>query len=202
MNGDNSEKVEAVQRLDRLFVGYNGEALIWLAARHFDENVFGFGLSKDIFEALWRFDISATRLKEGRTAISVVTNMDYSWIWFEKNFYGYLEYFRNGVGEKQLNRLNSALQSRLERGELFTRNRNYFGSGLQIELTPLLNFHTNWIDNLHDNSGLFQIRGIYDWLENLQFIGWLDLPYGDSESELGGNSGSGNKAYCRVIYYF
>ncbi len=287
----NSEKLEAVQRLDRLFVGYNGEALIlrfgrqavswghgfifqpldifspfspteidkdyktgddmlygqWLfendddiqmillprrnietnqvdseesslafkyhgryweqwdidllAARNFDENVFGFGLTKDIFEALWRFDISATRLKEGRTAISVVTNMDYSWNWFKKNFYGYLEYFRNGVGEKQLN-LNVALQSRLERGEIFTRNRNYLGSGLQIELTPLFNFHTNWIGNLHDSSGLFQIRGIYDWLENVQLIGWLDLPYGDSESELGENSGSGNKAYFRLIYYF
>lgn len=173
-----------------------------LAARHFDENVFGFGLTKDIFEALWRFDISATRLKEGRTAISIVTNIDYSWNWFEKNFYGYLEYFRNGVGEKQPNRLNAALQSRLERGELFTRNRNYLGSGLQIELTPLFNFYTNWIGNLHDSSGLFQIRGIYDWMENLQLIGWLDLPYGDSESELGGNRGGSNKAYLRLIYYF
>ena len=184
-----------------------------LAARHFDENIFGFGISKNVLEALWRLDISATRLQEGGTAVSLITKMDYSWVWFEKNFYGYLEYFRNGVGETQPSKYfspNSSMQTRLERGETYTLGRDYLGSGVQMELTPLLNLYTNWISNLHDNSGIFQIRGIYDWLENLQVIVWLDVPYGDKNTEFGGirssDSGTymapGRKAYLRLTYYF
>ena len=291
----NSEKLDAVQRLDRLFLGYNGEQLVlrlgrqavswgnglifhpldifspfspteidkdyktgddmvygqWLfengddlqmillprrnldtdkvesdqssfafkyhgryqeqwdfdllAARHFDENVFGFGLSKDILEALWRFDVSATRLKEGGTAISLITNMDYSWVWFKRNFYGFIEYFRNGVGETQRSKYlspDSALQNRVQRGEIYTIGRDYLGSGVKLELTPLFNIDTNWIGNLHDSSGIFQIRGIYDWMENLQLIGWLDLPYGDNGTEFNGNLTPERTIYFRIIYFF
>lgn len=299
----NNEKLEAVQRLDRLFLGYNGEQLVirigrqavswgnglifhpldifspfspteidkdyktgddmiygqWLfdsgddlqmillprrnpdtnnieseqssfafkyrgryqeqwdfdllAARHFDENILGIGLNKDILEALWRFDVSATRLKEGGTAVSLITNMDYSWVWFERNFYGFIEYFRNGVGKTQRAKYlapDSALQTRLQRGEIYTQNRDYLGGGVQIELTPLFNFYTNLISNLHDSSGIFQIRGIYDWMENLQLIGWLDVPYGDEGTEFGGiligdsggNLAPGQRVYLRLIYYF
>ena len=184
-----------------------------LAARHFDENVFGFGLAKDVLEAVWRFDVSAARLKEGGTAVSLVTNLDYSWVWFERNFYGSIEYFRNGVGETQPANYISpdpALQTRLQRGEVYTRGRDYLSSGVRIELTPLFNFHTSWIANLHDSSGIFQIRGIYDWTENLQLIGWLDLPYGDNGTEFGGipisenggNLGPGQRVYLRLSYYF
>ncbi len=184
-----------------------------LAARHFDENVFGLGLSRDVWEAIWRFDISATRLKEGGTAVSLVTNMDYSWEWFEHNFYGYIEYFRNGVGETEpANYLSpdTALQKRVQRGEVYTRSRDYIGSGVRIELTPLFNLYSSWIGNLHDNSGIFQIRGIYDWAENLQLVGWLDLPYGDKDTEFGGLEigessqylAPGHRIYLRLSYYF
>ena len=142
----------------------------------------------------------------------MITNIDYSWIWFERNFHGYIEYFRNGVGNAPDHYLypDSALQARLERGEVYTRGRNYFGSGIQIELTPLFNFYTSWIANLHDNSGFFQIRGIYDWAEDLQLIAWFDMPYGDKSSEFGGIpiEGSdqyiapGQRAYLRLTYYF
>ncbi|OAD19646.1 hypothetical protein THIOM_004705 [Candidatus Thiomargarita nelsonii] len=173
-----------------------------LLARHYDENVFGIGLSKDIAEAVWRLDISLTWLKEGNKALSLVSNIDYSWVWFDKNFYGYLEYFRNGLGETQRAKYLSpdpALQSRLQRGEIYTLGRDYLGSGLQIELTPLFNLYSNWIGNLHDSSGIFQIRGIYDWMENVQLIVWLDLAYGDKGTEFGEAVDS---AYFRLIYYF
>jgi hypothetical protein len=180
-----------------------------LAARHFNENVFGIGLSKGVYEALWRLDVSATRLKEGSTVVSLVSNIDYSWVWFEKNFYGYIEYFRNGVGETQRANylsLESALQTRLQRGEVYTLGRDYLGGGVQIELTPLFNLYTNWIGNLHDSSGIFQIRGIYDWMENVQLTGGLDLPYGDKGTEFGGipvgGGYSGERAYLRLSYYF
>jgi len=184
-----------------------------LAARHFDENVLGFGLSRDIWEAIWRFNLSTTRLTEGGTAVSFITNMDYSWNWFEHNFYGYLEYFHNDIGATEAAHYltpDTAMQKRLQRGEVYTRSRDYLASGVQIELTPLVNFYTSWLSNLHDNSGLFQIRGIYDWAENIQLIGWLDLPYGSHNTEFGGleigNSGQylapGQRVYLRLSYYF
>jgi hypothetical protein len=187
--------------------------LEFLVARHFDENVIGFGLNKNVWDALWRFDMSATDLKDGSTEISIVTNMDYSWVWFEKNFYGFIEYFHNSLGETDSPNylaLNTALMSRIERGEVYTIGRDYLSSGVQIELTPLFNFYTNWISNLHDNSGIFQIRGIYDWTQNLQLIGWLDLPYGNKDSEFGGIAvgdtekylAPGQRIYLRLSYYF
>ena len=184
-----------------------------LAAHHFDENVLGLGLSRNIGEAMWRFDVNVTPLKQDDTAVSLVTNMDYSWTWFERNVYGYIEYFHNSLGETQPSQylyLNVALQTRLQRGEIYTLGRDYFASGLQIELTPLLNLYTHWISQLHDNSGLLQIQGTYDWLENLQWMSWLDIPYGEEGTEFGGvpiennngNSGLGRKIYIRLIYYF
>ncbi len=103
-----------------------------------------------------------------------------------------------------------ALQTRLERGEVYTRGRDYLSSGVRIELTPLFNFNTGWIANLHDSSGIFQIRGIYDWTENLQLIAWLDLPYGNDGTEFGGiplpesggNLAPGRRVYLRLSYYF
>ncbi len=172
-----------------------------LAARHFDENVFGFGLSKDILGAIWRFDISATRLKKGGTTVSLISNMDYSWVWFEKNFYGYIEYFRNGTEESA---------KYLSPDPAIQTGRDYIGSGVQIELTPLFNFYASWIGSLHDSSGIFQIRGIYDWSENLQMIVWLDELHGSKGTEFGGIPASdngkyiapGRKAYLHLSYYF
>ncbi|EDN67411.1 conserved hypothetical protein [Beggiatoa sp. PS] len=100
--------------------------------------------------------------------------------------------------------------NRLERGEVYTIGRDYLTSGVQIELTPLFNFYSNWISNLHDNSGIFQIRGIYDWTQNMQLIGWLDLPYGNKDTEFGGIAvgdtekylAPGQRIYLRLSYYF
>jgi hypothetical protein len=211
-----SEEVES----DQSSLAFKYRGIYWeewdlefLAARHFDENVIGFGLNKNVWEALWRFDMSATDLKDGSTQISIVTNMDYSWVWFKKNFYGFIEYFHNSLGETDSPNyltLDTALQSRLERGEIYTIGRDYLTSGVQIELTPLFNFYTNWINNLHDSSGIFQIRGIYDWTQNMQLIGWLDLPYGNKGTEFGGIAvgdtekylAPGQRIYLRLSYYF
>jgi hypothetical protein len=161
-----------------------------IAARHFDENVFGLGLSKNILEAMWRFDMSLTQLKDGDTAISLVSNINYSWVWFEKNFSGFIEYYHNGID-------GIALQNRLERGELYTTGSDYLSQGIQIELHPLFNIHATWINNLEENNGIFQIRGIYDWKENLQLVAWLDEAYGDTAE-----FAIDRQAYMRVIYYF
>ena len=50
-----------------------------LGARHFDENLFGFGISTDVLEALWRLDISFVDVEGGGTEVALVTNVDRSW---------------------------------------------------------------------------------------------------------------------------
>jgi len=177
-----------------------------LAARHFSENLAGVGVVKSVGGAIWRMDVSYTDLEPGGGATSLVTNLDYSWIWGGRNVYGYLEYFRNGVGETD--RANYAapgaeLSARLTRGELFTLARDYVALGLQVELHPLFNLHSNLIANLNDGSKYFQLRGMYDWLQDVQLMAGLNLPLGERGTEYGGVPVSGISAYVstgKLIY--
>jgi hypothetical protein len=184
-----------------------------LAARHFSENLAGIGVVKSIGAAVWRMDASFTDLDNGGSATSLVTNLDYSWMWGGKNVYGYIEYFRNGVGETD--RVNYAapgteLSERIARGELFTLARDYATLGLQVELTPLFNLHTSLIANLNDGSKFLQLRGVYDWQQDVQLMAGVNFPSGDRGTEYGGVPvagslffvSSGKSAYVRGAYYF
>jgi len=184
-----------------------------LAARHFSENLAGLGIVRSVGGAVWRLDVSYTDLDRGGSATSFVTNMDYSWVWGGKNMYGYAEYFRNGVGEAE--RVNYvtpgvALSERLARGELFTLARDYVALGLQVELNPLFNLHSNLIANLNDGSKYFQLRGVYDWKQDVQLMVGFNLPSGSRGTEYGGVPvaggslfvSSGRSVYVRGGYYF
>jgi hypothetical protein len=127
--------------------------------------------------------------------------------------YGYIEYFRNGFGETtraDYATPDAALAARLARGELFTLARDYCALGMQVELTPLFNLHANVIRNLNDASHYAQIRGVYDWRQNLQLMAGLDVPSGERGSEYGGvpvpglaaYAAPGRTAYARLAYYF
>ncbi len=184
-----------------------------LGARHFGENLAGVGVVRSAGGAVWRLDVSYTDLDHGGSATSLVTNMDYSWTWGGKNVYGYAEYFRNGVGESD--RANYAtpnveLSDRLARGELFTLARDYAALGLQVELTPLFNLYTNLIANLNDGSKFLQLRGVYDWMEDVQLMAGFNLPSGSRGTEYGGVPvagssffvASGRSVYLRAAVYF
>jgi hypothetical protein len=184
-----------------------------LAARHYDENVAGLGVVTGIRGAVWRLDVEYTDLPDENGVWSAVTNLDTSWTWGGKNVYGYIEYFRNGFGETRRADYvtpNDELFARLERGELFTLARDYAAAGMQIELTPLFNLHVNVIRNLNDSSHYAQLRGVYDWQQNLQLMAGLDVPYGERGSEFGGipvpglaaYSAPGRLVYARLAYYF
>ncbi|HYA37035.1 MAG TPA: hypothetical protein VEI74_02010 [Candidatus Methylomirabilis sp.] len=184
-----------------------------LAARHFAENLAGLGVVKSVGGAVWRMDLSYTSLEDGGNATSLVTNMDYSWMWGGKNVYGYAEYFHSGVGESE--RANYAtpnveLSDRLARGELFTLARDYGALGLQVELTPLFNLFTSFIANLNDGSKYFQLRGVYDWQQDVQLMAGLNMPSGSRGTEYGGVpvagtdsfASAGKSVYLRGAYYF
>jgi len=184
-----------------------------LVARHFDENIAGVGIVKNVGGAVWRLDVSYTELENGGSATSFVTNVDYSWTWGGKNVYGYLEYFHNGVGESDralYAEPNTELSERLARGEIFTLAREYTALGLQAELTPLFNFYTNLIANLNDGSKFLQLRGVYDWQQNVQLMAGVNLPSGSLGTEYGGVPvagtssfvSAGKSVYLRGAYYF
>jgi hypothetical protein len=182
-----------------------------LAARHYGENLLGAGYSRDAGGAVWRLDVLYMDLAGRDAGYSLVTNLDYSWAWGGKNFYGYVEYFRSGVGETDRGRYltpNAALAARLARGELFTLGRDYTALGLRYEQAPLLNWHVNLIRNQHDHSVFWQVRAVYDWRQNLQLMAGVNLPGGARGSEFGGIAtpqgflSSGRSIYARLGYYF
>lgn len=191
----------------------SGFDLDFLGALHFGENLAGFGVVRSVGGAVWRMDLSYTDLEHGGSATSLVTNMDYSWTWGGKNVYGYVEYFRNGVGESDRADYatpNAELSDRLARGELFTLARDYAALGLQVELTPLFNLYTNLIANLNDGSKFLQLRGVYDWMEDVQLMAGINLPSGNRGTEYGGVpvagtsafAAAGKSVYVRGAYYF
>lgn len=181
-----------------------------LAARHFDANLAAIGVVRNIGGAVWRLDVSATDTG-GDTATSLVTNLDYSWTWFGRNTYGYVEYFHSGVGETDRRNYanpNPNLAARIARGELFTLARDYAAVGLQFELSPLVNIYSNLILNINDGSRFWQLRGVYDWQQDLQLMAGMNLPSGDPGDEFGAANdvasflAPGRSIYARLAYFF
>jgi hypothetical protein len=65
------------------------------------------------------------------------------------------------------------------------------------------------VRNLNDASHVLQLRGVYDWQQNVQLMAGVNLPFGDRGDEYGGiavTSGAyvaaGRSAYARIAYYF
>ena len=63
-------------------------------------------------------------------------NIDYSWMWWERNFYGFLEFYFNGLGNDQYTEAltDPDLSERLERGELHTLGRAYLCGHIRIHI--------------------------------------------------------------------
>jgi len=182
-----------------------------VAARHVGDGVAGLGLARSIGGAVWRLDASYTDVEDG--VFSYVTNLDYSWTVRGKNVYGYVEYFRSGFGETDRADYispNAALAARIERGELYTLARDYSALGAQIELHPLVNGYANLLWNLNDGSRFLQVRGVYDWQQNVRLMAGVNLPHGERGDEYGGiplvGTGTfaapGRSLFVRAAYYF
>lgn len=183
-----------------------------VTAKHFDENLFGVSLSHNIFDAVFRFDLSLTNTEDSGDVPLIVTNIDRSWVVFEKNVYGYIEYLYSGFGESRENYYSpsDALSERIARGELYTLGRNYLSLGGRLELHPLWNLFSNLIFNLDDESGIIQLHSQHDLLQDLQLLVGFNLPYGGSGDEYGGvptqvpgiSVGPSSEGYVRLQYYF
>jgi len=184
-----------------------------LAARHYDQTLLGFGVVRSIGGAVWRFDVSHTDVTGQDGVWSLVTNLDYSWVLFGKNMYGFAEYYRNGFGSARTSGYLAAdpeLTARLARGEVYAVGRDYAALGVQVELSPLVNAFANVLQNLNDASRILQLRAVYEWRQDTQFMAGINLPGGETGSEYGGiptplpgiTLAPGRSLYLRAAYYF
>ena len=183
-----------------------------MVSKHFDDHVIGAGSRGYLGDTAWRLDATWTFLDDGDDYLSLIANMDYSWVWFKKNFYGFIEYYFNGLGKDDYADalLDPNINERLARGELFVFGQNYVSGHLQIELHPLVKVSLTSINNIEDPSGILQPYAVWDITQNLQMTGGLNISYGDKGTEFGGFKLPGtdlrnkapDNAYLWFIYYF
>lgn len=172
--------------------GFLGEAEYdVLLAEHYGDTVLGVGAGKSVGGAVWRGDLVATR-DDGDTTFQLVTNLTYSWNWFDRNMSGAVEYFYNGFGQRSDSydptslAGNPGLIDRIARGELFSIGRHYLAGSVLIEMTPLWGLTPTVLANVSDPSGLFQLVSNYSLSDNMTLLGSINVPLGAKGTEFGG----------------
>ena len=186
-----------------------------MTAIHYEDTVIGLGSTGYLGDAAWRLDAVWTFLREDRGTedyLSLVANMDYSWVWWKKNFYGFLEFYFNGLGDDRYTVAfaDPDLSERLERGEAHTLGRAYLSGHIRIELHPLFNVYLTAINNIADPSGILQPRGVWDMTEDIQITFGGTVYYGQQGTEYGGFTLPGtnllstapDSAFLWLTYFF
>ena len=211
---DDNVKWNQSSLASKLHVSVGTVELDLMAAHHYTDQVVGIGSTGYFKEAAWRLDAVWTVLNASGADnyLSLVANMDYSWVWRQKNFYGFLEYYHNGLGEADYTAALSDpdLFKRLERGEMFTLGRDYVSGHIRVELHPLFNVAVTATTNLADPSGFLQPYAVWDVLQNFQITAGGRILYGGEGSEYGGfrlpGAGATNRpadsAFIWFSYYF
>ena len=186
-----------------------------MAAKHYKDTLIGFSSAGYLGNAAWRLDSTWTFLNEDRgndNYLSLVANLDYSWVWWKKNFYGYVEYYFNGLCHDRYAEAwtDPDIAGRIGRGELFTLGRNYLSGHIRMEIHPLFNGYLTAINNLDGPSGSLQPRAVWDIIQDVQITFGGNIYYGGRDTEYGGYKIAGtsflNKppgsAYLQLTYYF
>jgi len=161
-----------------------------MVAEHYSDTVAGLGSSGYLGDAAWRLDCTWTFLEDRDTNgyLSLVANMDYSWVWWKRNLYGFLEFYFNGLCDNQYSEAltDEHISERFRRGELYTLGRTYLGGHIRVELHPLFNIYLTVINNLADPSGILQPRAVWDIAEAIQITFGGNIYYGRKGTEYGG----------------
>lgn len=156
--------------------------------RNYEDTVYGLGINRFLGSALFRSDIIVTDAgDQAGTYLSAVANLDYSWTWASKNWYGLLEIYYNGLGHDTPQEAfqDPATLERLARGDLFATGRWYIDGMLQYEVHPLIHLYASAIVNLDDTSFLLQPRVDWSITSSLQLLGGCNIPVGSANSEYG-----------------
>ena len=189
INGDVTSDVDTIAAKYHGFAGSREYDL--LLAQHYDDRIFGIGGITDVGGAIWRGDITLTDTQSDNV-FSLVTSLSYSWIGWDHNFSGVLEYFYNGFGQENGDYSPAALASnpdlveRIIRGELFTLGRHYVVASAMVEMTPLWLLTPNVFINASDGSFLAQLVSSYDLKQDWQLLAAISLPVGAAGTEYGG----------------
>jgi len=186
-----------------------------LVAEHYSQRVIGLGVSTDMGGAVWRGDLVWTDT-DSDSIFSAVAGVSFSGVTSGRNWTGFLEYFYNGFGQSDGNYspadliANPELLKRLSRGELFNLGRHHLGASVTVEVTPLLKLTPNAFINLTDPSALAQLVLSYDWKQDIQLLGALNIPVGPDGSEYGGIESAhpglyvstGASVFAQLAWYF
>ena len=190
-----------------------------LLAKNYQDKIVGLGSTGYLGRAAWRLDATWTFMGgEGESGgyLSLVANMDTSWNWWGKNWYGFLEFFYNGLGQRNYAAAlaDPEVTQRLNRGTLFTLGRPYQAGQVRLEVHPLVNIFVTVVTNLWDPSGLVQPRVTWDILKSVKLTLWGNIFYGRRGDEYGGFPVPGpvpgtslldkpaNQVYSWLSYYF
>jgi hypothetical protein len=180
-----------------------------MAGKHYEDDVVGIGFTGFLMDAAWRLDTTYTWLNDDSDCSgfsSIVANVDYSWAWWNKNLYGWIEYYYTGLGENNIQKAltDPNITKRLARGEWFTLGRSYINAQLQMEWHPLVNGFITFIYNTSDSSGILQPRIAVDPAQNFQIMFGGNIYYGRTETEFGGIElpGVGLKEIPADMVYF
>ncbi|MCP4020648.1 MAG: hypothetical protein GY729_02295 [Desulfobacteraceae bacterium] len=186
-----------------------------MGALHYDQIVLGLGGTGYVGDAAWRSDLVWSALEDSADKsgyIQFVANIDYSWVWWNKNMYGLIEYYHNGLGKNNYTRAmeDPVLMERIDRGELFSLGKNYLNTRIQLELHPLFNLYLNTINNIEDPSGILQPWAIYNMTQNSTLLLGANIYYGSKGSEYGPflipgtpfYTNAAANAYILFTYYF
>jgi hypothetical protein len=186
-----------------------------LAAEHFGDRMLGLGGNVSVGGAVIRGDLTWTRTDRDEV-LSAVTSLSYSWVWYDKNITGLVEYYYNGFGQPDGAYTpadlagNPDLLLRLERAELYTLGRHYLAASATLEVTPLFLLSPNLFINLADPSALAQVVAQFDVRQDLMLLCALNVPLGPRGSEYGGIAvpaadrylSSGPALFAQLAWYF
>lgn len=186
-----------------------------MVGSHYGDTVVGLGSRGYLKDAAARIDFVWTRLDEDYgedSFLSIVANIDYSWVWWGKNVYGLVELYYNSLGQESYGEAirDPNISERIERGELFTLGRLYLSGHLRVEAHPLLNLYLTIINNVKDPSGIIQPYALWEIRDDIQLIVGGTGYYGGTGTEYGGFELDGSRrllepspnAYVRFTYFF
>jgi len=185
-----------------------------MAAHHYDDLVVGAGSRGYLKEAAWRLDATWTFAGQNGDSdyLSLDANMDYSWVWLNKNWYGFIEFFFSGVGRTDYSKaiVDPQILELIDRGDLFTLGKYYLSGHVRVELHPLFNLAVTAINNISDPSGLVQPYAIWNMTQSLELTFGGNVFWGQKDTEYGGfkipglplSTNPSDRAYIWLSYYF
>jgi hypothetical protein len=211
---DNDVKWDQSSLAGKVHLSFGTTEFEIMAAHHYDDPVVGLGTRGYLKDAAWRLDATWTFLDHngGSDYLSLDANVDYSWVWITKNWYGFVEFFYSGVGRTDYSRaiVDPQIVERIDRGELFTLGKYYLSGHVRVELHPLFNLSLTAINNVSDPSGLIQPYATWDMAQNLEMTFGGNVFWGPNNTEFGGfkipglplSTNPADKFFIWLSYFF